>query len=84
MTVVLWMLLKTMLFGGGTTWTGGLTNTGIGTKTGRGRMNSPTVTIGGASTTKSGGGGGRKYTGGGGGGSKPKSGSLKYSTGRST
>jgi hypothetical protein len=58
-TAVLWMLLKTMLFGGGATWAGGLTNTGIGTNTGRGRMNSPTVTIGGTSTTKSGGGGGR-------------------------
>jgi hypothetical protein len=58
-TVVLWMLAKTMLLGGGATWTGGRTNTGIGTNTGRGRMNRPTVTIGGANTTKSGGGGGR-------------------------
>jgi hypothetical protein len=59
MTVVLWMLLNTTLFGGGATWAGGLTNTGIGTNTGRGRMNSPTVANGGASSTKSGGGGGR-------------------------
>jgi hypothetical protein len=58
-TVVLWMLAKTMLLGGGATWTGARTNTGIGTNTGRGRMNRPTVTIGGANTTKSGGGGGR-------------------------
>jgi hypothetical protein len=59
MTVVLWMLLKTTLFGGGTIWAGALTKTGIGTKTGRGRMNRPTAAIGGARSMKSGGGGGR-------------------------
>jgi hypothetical protein len=47
-------------------------------------MNSPIGAIGGAKTMKSGGGGGRKNTGDGGGGAKPKSGSLKISTGRST
>ena len=34
-----------MLFGGGATWTGGRTNTGIGTNIGRGRMNNPTGAI---------------------------------------
>jgi hypothetical protein len=46
-------------------------------------MNSPIGAIGGARMMKSGGGGGRKNTGGGGGGTKPKSGSLNTSTGRS-
>jgi hypothetical protein len=83
MIAVLWMLLNTMLFCGGAIRSDDLTKTGIGTNTGRGRMNSPTVAIGGANTMKSGGGGGRKYTGGGGGGAKPKSGSPKARKGRS-
>ena len=49
------------------------------------RQNEQPYRGGGATKTmKSGGGGGRKNTGGGGGGTKPKSGSLNISTGRST
>src|SRR5262249_54603059 len=82
-TVALWMLAKTMLFGGAATYTGARTNTGIGTKTGCGRMNKPIGGGGGSSTTKSGGGGGRKNTGAGGGGTKSNSGSPNANTGRS-